>query len=55
MDETLRVKLEQVLEQREEVVRESAAYEKLRGTVQVMRESQSSKAKSMVNMCFVYC
>ena len=55
VDEKLRVKLAQVLEQREEVVKEIEAYEKLRGTVEVMRESGSSRAKSMINVaCELY-
>lgn len=55
VDETLRVKLAQVLEQREEVVKEIEAFEKLRGTVEVMRESTTGKAKSMVNIgCELY-
>ncbi len=55
VDETLRVRLAQVLDQREEVVRDIEAFEKLRGTIQVMRESKSSKAKSMVNVgCDLY-
>ena len=55
VDETLRVKLAQALDQREEVVKEIEAYEKLRGTVEVMRESQTDRAKSMVNIgCELY-
>jgi len=55
VDETLRVRLAQVLDQREEVVRDIEAFEKLRGTIQVMSESKSSKAKSMVNIgCDLY-
>jgi prefoldin subunit 5 len=55
VDETLRVKLAQALDQREEVVKEIEAYEKLRGTVEVMRESQTGRAKSMVNIgCELY-
>ena len=55
VDETLRVRLAQVLDKREEVVRDIEAFEKLRGTVSVMRESKSSKAKSMVNIgCDIY-
>ena len=55
VDETLRVKLAQALDQREEAVKEIEAYEKLRGTVEVMRESQTGRAKSMVNIgCELY-
>ena len=55
VDKTLRVKLAQALEQRGEVVQEIESYEKLGGTVKVMRESKSSQAKSMVNIgCELY-
>jgi prefoldin alpha subunit len=55
LDETLRVKLQQVYAQRAEIVKEIEAYEKLGSTLKTIQSEKMKSAKASVNIgCDIY-